>query len=128
MDELDYEALIDLAQHPHHHGVMEQPDLTLKGTNASCGDQVTIFIQFEKPDDPTSPIKAIQWVGEGCVISRASTSVLAEKIHCYHWSLSDIAALKAADVEEMLGMSHISPGRLKCLLLGVKTLAAKSYA
>jgi nitrogen fixation NifU-like protein len=44
-----------------------------KGSNPSCGDDVTVFVEMEN-----DTIKRITFDGEGCAISQASASLMTE--------------------------------------------------
>lgn len=125
MSDLYHEHILEEARDPQCQGVLPTPDQTLHGTNASCGDVVTITITFSEPGNPSSPISDIAWTGQGCVISQAAMSVLAGKIKAEHLTLAQVAALTESDLESMLGLSEVSIGRIKCLLLGLRTLQSK---
>lgn len=121
MDELLlYETLLDEARQPQHYGELATAELVLEGTNASCGDKVKIFVAFEA--GPESAITHLSWTGEGCVISQAAMSVLAEHIISQQLTLAEVARLTVSDLENLIGVTNISTGRIKCLLLGAKTL------
>ena len=120
------EQILEEAQTPQCYGEMSQADQTLHGTNASCGDVVTIYLTFEQAGDQRTPIKSISWVGQGCIISRAAMSVLAGKINQEKLTLEQIRNLSETDIEKLLGLSEISIGRIKCLALGLRTLQLES--
>lgn len=120
-DDLYREQLLEESSSPQYFGVMENPDLVVHERNASCGDEITLFLQFSEPKKPLSLIKALSWTGAGCAISRASMSVLAGKVLREKLTLPKVAMLTKSDLEKLLGIENISPGRLKCLLLGLQT-------
>lgn len=122
MDDLQYEVLIDEARQPRHYGEMTHPDLTLEGVNASCGDSVKVFLKLQDPSDSDSAVHEVSWIGQGCIISQASMSVLADHILTQGLSISQAAAVTQAELEKLVGLEHISTGRIKCLTLGVSTL------
>lgn len=122
MNDLYQEQIIDEAREPQQYGQMPDADLTFKGVNASCGDQLSIFLKFAKKGDKTSPITDLRWQGQGCVISQASMSMLAGKIISHKMTLAQLQTLNESDLEKMLGIPQVSIGRIKCLLLGLRTL------
>lgn len=122
MDDLQYEALIDEAKQPSHYGQLADADVVLHGFNASCGDRVDIFLKLENAADPHSPITAIGWVGEGCIISRATMSVLAQHILDQGLTVAQASQITVRELEQLVGLEHISTGRIKCVTLGVNTL------
>jgi len=122
MNDMYHEQIIEEARQPQFYGRLVAVEMTLEGKNASCGDEVTIFLKFARKDDPTSPIAVLSWEGQGCVISRAAMSVLAGKIIEQKMTLTEIKNLSETDLEELLGLPQISIGRIKCLVLGLRTL------
>lgn len=125
IDDLYHEAMLEEVKNPFHSGQMSDADLVLHGTNASCGDVVSIYLQFENPTDKTSPIKEITWQGTGCVISRAGVSTLARLISQQKLTLPQASQLTQEIMEKELGLENISVNRIKCLLLAVNTLKRK---
>ena len=59
-------------EHKHH---LECPNMSLKGRNPSCGDEITLELQVED-----GYIKDASFVGIGCAISQASTSIMIDLI------------------------------------------------
>jgi len=118
MDDLYQEIIIEEYRHPQHYGALEAPDLTLTERNSSCGDEMQITLKF----DADKNILDLKWRGEGCVISKATMSLLSDKILREHTTLQDIKKFQQSDLEELLGIHQISVGREKCLLLGLTAL------
>ncbi len=74
MDELRelYQSLIlDHSQHPHNFKVLENANHSANGHNPLCGDQITLYMKVEN-----DVIKNISFQGQGCAISKASTSIM----------------------------------------------------
>jgi nitrogen fixation NifU-like protein len=84
--------------------------------NASCGDQVTVAI-----DVVDGVIQNIHWTGEGCAISQASASLLAE-----HLTGKPLSIAQDFSDEQMLELIKLplSPARVKCATLTLRTLHA----
>ncbi len=118
-DEIYREAILEHSQHPRHHGTLEQPDFTYEDANPLCGDQLRIDIEVKD-----GRIADVRFSGHGCAISQAATSMLCERI--MGMSVEDVRRLSKDDVLEMLGI-ELGPVRLKCALLGLKTLKAGVY-
>jgi len=121
MNDLYQEVLIEEARHPQNFGQLADADTVLKERNASCGDDITIYLKLAADKDS---IIDLSWEGHGCIISQAAMSVLSAKIKADQLSLNDIAKLPTAEIEKLLGIEEISPGRLKCLLLGKQALVS----
>lgn len=116
MDELYQEIVLDHGQHPRNVGSIPHPSGSVRFGNASCGD--TIHIDFQI--DSAGKIAELKWTGEGCVLSRAAASALSE------WAVGrtvvDVQALSTVDMQALLGLPAIAPGRLKCLMLAVAAM------
>lgn len=102
-------------EHPSNRGVIEDAQIKHRDMNTLCGDQVTIYALLEG-----SKIKDIKFQGVGCAISMASTSMLTEKVK--GMDIGDVLKLGQKDVLEMLGVGSLSPMRIKCAMLGLRTL------
>ncbi|QQL45211.1 Fe-S cluster assembly sulfur transfer protein SufU [Sulfuriroseicoccus oceanibius] len=75
-----FEAVI--LQH-HKHPVHEVEEIGSCGcgqqiTNPLCGDEVTIIIPKDQPAHQT--LDSLQFIGNGCAISRASASILTNEL------------------------------------------------
>lgn len=116
MSELYQEVLLEEAKHPQNQGQLLDADTVLTQTNASCGDQVTIYL---KVDSQSHRITDLKWEGQGCIISQAAMSLLSQVILERKLTVSETNDFTQSDVEELLGIEEISPGRIKCLMLGV---------
>ncbi len=114
MDELYKENILDHYRNPHNKRAIS--DFTFKGEghNASCGDNITLFMKIE--DDK---VVDVSFDGEGCAISQASTSMLTDKIK--GMNKDELKLLSPGDVYNMLGIK-ISQGRTKCALLPFEAL------
>jgi nitrogen fixation protein NifU and related proteins len=66
----------------------------------------------------------VRFVGRGCAISQASASILTEEIKGK--SLDEVKAIDRQHILENLGIP-ISPARVKCALLGLKTLKGAAW-
>lgn len=59
----------------HNRKQLEDPDLSERGHNPSCGDDITLDIKLED-----GIIKDASFHGHGCAISQASTSIMIDLI------------------------------------------------
>ncbi len=117
MDDLYQEVILAEARSPKNQGELSAPDLAGTQINASCGDTVRVTMKLST-DKKT--ITDIRWQGTGCIISQASLSVMSELVK--GTSLMEVRAMTAETVLEHLGLTTMSPGRMKCLLLGLHTI------
>lgn len=116
-DDLYHESLLAEARSPKNQGVLTNPTLEGVQTNASCGDTVRVMILL---DSTGTLIEDIKWQGSGCIISQASLSVVSSLIKGK--SLEIVRDFSPTTLLTHLGLESITPGRRKCLLLGLKTI------
>lgn len=72
--QLYQEVILDHGKHPRNHRHPPGANLTARGYNPLCGDQVTIFLQT----DDQGRITDAAFEGRGCAISIASASMMTE--------------------------------------------------
>ncbi len=125
MSDLYHEVILDQLKHPAHQGQLGHPSVVHSETNASCGDQITIYLAA--PDSathssthPSTPV--FTWQGQGCAISQATMSLLASHVHDRTLTELAILDLNERDLLQLVGLSAINPGRRKCLQLGLRAL------
>lgn len=75
LDELYREVILDHYRHPRRRGRLEHPDAHADGQNPLCGDEVTVDLAFDG-----ERVTAVGITGQGCSISQASASMMAEAI------------------------------------------------
>ena len=71
------EVILDHYRHPQHAGLRDNFNAEVHHVNTSCGDELTLRVHLSK--DGTT-VEDISYDAEGCSISQASTSVMAEEI------------------------------------------------
>jgi nitrogen fixation NifU-like protein len=115
MDDFYREEILDHYFSSSQRGRLDRPSLAADGTNPLCGD----IIHLEIAVDADGTISAARFEGEGCAISQAAVSMLTE--HLEGRSTAEARAFSAEDMLHMLKIP-LTPARLKCGLLGWKTL------
>ena len=129
MDSLYQEIILDHYRHPHHRGLQEHFDAEVHHVNPTCGDEVTVRVRLDN-----GVVAEVTHDGQGCSISQASTSVMADLVTGR--TLDDAMALQAEFLELMQGRGEVEPdedvlddavafagvarypARVKCALLG----------
>jgi nitrogen fixation NifU-like protein len=108
------DEILDLYNNPRNSGKIEDADIEVEGENPSCGDHLTLYVNLED-----GKISEIKHESEACAICTASTSILTEEVE----GLSDeeVQSLDKDWMLEKLGID-VSPMRMKCALLGLKTI------
>ena len=116
-DDMYRRHILDHYGNPRHWGRLEEPDVVADADDPSCGDQV----HYELGISPQGRVERVAFEGEGCMISMASASILAE--HAEGKSVEELAGLTEDD---MLALVHapIVPRRRRCALLPLNVLQA----
>jgi nitrogen fixation NifU-like protein len=118
-DNIYREIIMDHYRNPRNRGHLDPADISHEEQNPLCGDEVHIDVRIT--DDI---ITGIAFDGRGCAISQASASILTEMVKGR--SVEEAKALTKDDIIEELGIP-LSAARMKCALLGLKTLKAGLY-
>ncbi|MBA2716009.1 MAG: SUF system NifU family Fe-S cluster assembly protein [Propionibacteriales bacterium] len=125
-----YQAIIlDHYRDPHHAGLREPFEAEVHHVNPTCGDEVTLRVHVV---DGT--VSDISYDAEGCSISQASTSVLADLLigkpvkeaMTVHETFVDLMQGRGqvepdeAVLEDGVAFAGVAkfPARVKCALLG----------
>jgi nitrogen fixation protein NifU and related proteins len=135
------EILLRHQREPAHHGIPSQASVILTETNRVCGDHVRIGFHIED-----GHITHIGHESDGCLLCRASVSVLCQTLHGapenavpdlykavarltdFHQSLPDEAALETAvyaasdaknQLQDIQALAEVRkfPTRRKCVMM-----------
>lgn len=115
MDNMYREYILDHGTNPRNRGVLTPADIDHEEKNHLCGDRLRLTIQF----DADHRIAALNWDGEGCVISQATASMLSEDL--IGQTVNDLASLTRQDVLDLLGIP-LTMNREKCALLSLRVI------
>jgi nitrogen fixation NifU-like protein len=117
---VDYSRIIEIWKNAPNRGEMKDADLVVEGANPICGDKVRIFLRIKD-----GKIKDASFTGEGCAISIASASLLAD--YAKGKTLDEVRELGKGKVMELLGLDlSKNPSRLKCALLPLMAIKNKN--
>lgn len=101
LKELYQDVLLDYFQSSAHKGKIENPDFRSRGINPVCGDDIEITMNAKS----SGGIEKIRYSGHGCVISQASSAMMAE---CLEGKTAPEArALISAFKDMMLSQSDV---------------------
>ncbi len=115
-EEMYKENILDHYREPHNAGRIDGATFSRKELNPSCGDTIELFVKIED-----GKVADAKFDGHGCAISQASVSMLTDRIK--GMDLDALGKLSKEDVFRLLGV-EIGMTRLRCALLGLKTLEA----
>ena len=119
MDDMYRDYILDHYKNPRNAGALAGATNTYHDSNPLCGDEITMALLID--DDR---VKDVRFIGKGCAISQASASILTEEIKGK--TLDEVKGIDRQHVLENLGIP-ISPARVKCALLGLKTLKGAAW-
>ncbi len=108
------ENLLDYYQNPRNKGRIENATVSVSGGNPGCGDVVTMYVTIEN-----GIAKQIRFDGQGCTISQAGASMVAEK-----YEGEPIEEIEAASTDDMIDEMgrEVVVSRLRCATVGIGTL------
>lgn len=109
------EFLMDHYENPRNYGPLEHSDVSLNGGNPGCADVITMHARF----GADGRLEAVNWEGEGCTISRAAASYVAEITE--GMTAEEIEAMSFQDLMEQLGRELVMT-RPTCATLALGTL------
>jgi len=132
LESMYQQIILDHYKHPHHRQLPETFDAEVHHVNPTCGDEVTLRVSVVE-----GRIADLGWVGEGCSISQASTSVMSELVVgepvdqaldlsstflelMQSRGESQISEDQADALDDAIAFEGVSkyPARVKCALLG----------
>ena len=116
-DDLYREYLVELYRHPHNFGLMDSPDVRQEGVNPLCGDQVTVDLLLDG-----EKVRGARFVGKGCAVSIAAASILTDLAPTR--TVPELMAMDEAAMVSEMGLQSLTPARVKCAVLALKTLQA----
>ena len=129
LESLYQEIILDHYRSPQHAGLREPFDSEVHHVNPTCGDEVTLRVRVAD-----GVVEDVSYDAEGCSISQASTSVLADLL--IGKTVADAMQVHETFVELMQGRGKVEPdedmledgiafagvakfpARVKCALLG----------
>ncbi len=120
------QQVIELWRNPLNYGPTPGADATAHEDNPLCGDEITLYLKLKRPlpkKITDAAIEGASFVGQGCAISRASSSLLTGDLKGR--TLHEVLELQPKRVRELLGV-EISAARVKCAMLPLR--AAKAAA
>ncbi len=108
------EEILEHYRNPQNFGKITNFSVSAKQANPFCGDDVEMFVDLGK-----DIIKNIGFVGRGCAISMAGSSMLTEFVKGK--TKEELTKFSEKDMLELLGI-EVSETRKKCVLLALSVL------
>jgi nitrogen fixation NifU-like protein len=79
LDALYQEIILDHYKNPHHAGLREPYEAEVHHVNPTCGDELTLRVHLAGTGTD-AVVEDVSYDAEGCSISQASTSVMADLV------------------------------------------------
>jgi nitrogen fixation protein NifU and related proteins len=132
LNSLYQELILQHYRKPRNRGSLEAPDAEIHMNNPVCGDEIVLHLRLSG-----DRIEAVRFQGQGCSISQASASMMAQQVE--GMSVPEARALAARFLEMMHGSAEAArdrelgdlralagvakfPVRVKCALLAWNAL------
>jgi nitrogen fixation NifU-like protein len=133
IDDLYHEVILDHCRNPHNQDALDDPDVSARGVNPFCGDEVDLQIVLDSGRVSRTGVQS-----KGCSISRAAASLLSDAVQGK--TIDEIETMAAgfrrmmtapgsstgntADLGDLQALSgvHRFPVRIKCALLAWSAL------
>ena len=106
LDSLYQEIILDHYRSPHHAGLREPFEAEVHHVNPTCGDEVTLRVHLEG-EAGHETVTDVSYDAEGCSISQAATSVMADLV--IGQPVSRALETHEAFVELMHGRGKVEP-------------------
>ena len=100
LTDLYQEIILSHNRRPRNEGVLDPCDCQAEGFNPLCGDRITVYVS----KDCDGRLEKVQFLGEGCAISRASASIMTlqlagASVEEAHAKIAEIAKLLTQEDE-----------------------------
>jgi len=119
MTKIDDFFIVDRAKNPRFKGTIGQYTCMASGSNAFCGDSLTVEL-FLDHSSPAIVVSDATYDGFACSLCIASADVLCEKI--IGKGLGFISSISLDDVLLWLGGLEAGVTRKKCILLPLELI------
>ena len=131
LEQMYQDVILDHYKHPHHRGLREPFNDEVAHVNPTCGDEVTLRVTLS---DDGEQVTDVSYDGQGCSISQAATSVLADQVigaslgdaiktvEAFNEMITSRGAIEGDEdvIGDGIAFAGVSkyPARVKCALLG----------
>ena len=114
MTSIYQERILQHASYPHNFGRLPSATGKVILDNPLCGDKIQMEVEIVG-----EIVMCAMFTGKGCAISKASASLLTDKVKGK--SISELRKWDKVSMIKMLGID-LGPNRLKCALLPLEAL------
>lgn len=131
LEQMYQDVILDHYKHPHHRGLREPFSAEVHHVNPTCGDEITLRVTLSGDSEQ---ILDVSYDGQGCSISQAATSVLADlvigesvgdalkKVQAFTEMITSRGGVEGDEgvIGDGIAFAGVAryPARVKCALLG----------
>lgn len=131
LEQMYQEVILDHYRRPQHSGLREPFGAEVHHVNPTCGDELTLRLRLS---DDLATVEDVSYEAQGCSISQASVSMMAELITGrpvaesnevfdeFHRMISSRGQHEGDEdvLDDAVALAGVSryPARVKCALLG----------
>ncbi|NMB57096.1 iron-sulfur cluster assembly scaffold protein [Candidatus Beckwithbacteria bacterium] len=108
--------LVKLFKNPHNFGTLEDADIEIVETNATCGDEIKMQIKLDKK---TKKVVDVKYVCFGCLVCITSSSVFTDMMKGK--TLAEVKKITLEDINKVLQIP-ITSAKLNCISLSMKAV------
>ncbi len=110
------DLLLDHYENPRNKGKLDDADVSTSGGNPGCGDIVTMHVKIRD-----GMLDTVRFEGEGCTISQAGASIVAERFEGR--PTSEVEEVGFEEIVDTMGKDVVT-SRLRCATVALGTLKA----
>jgi len=100
-------------------GKLDSADIKIEGAGTQCGDVINLYIKLEN-----GIIKDAKFDGDACILSTISADIFLSKI--IGMNIKEAVKISENSYLEEFPI-NVSPGRIGCVLLPLRTLKRSEY-
>ena len=120
-ESLYQEHILDHYEDPYNRGRCASCTHVHEDKNPLCGDRIRMELQI----DDEGTMREVWFNGDGCCISQAAASMLAERFDGRH--IDEVKRFTAEDMLELFG-ARLTPNRQKCCLLAWRVMQSAIFS
>lgn len=106
LESMYQEIILDHYRRPLHRGLRDPYDAEVHHINPTCGDELTLRVDVEG-SGTAAVVKDVSYEAQGCSISQAATSVMAELV--IGKQVQEALAIQSAFLEMMQSRGTVEP-------------------
>ncbi len=132
LNALYQQLILEHYRRPRNRGTLEAPDVEVRMNNPTCGDEIVLQLRLRD-----GVVESVRFAGQGCSISQASASMMAQRLEGKRLEEADALAARfremlhgsaeaagdkaLGDLRALAGVARF-PVRVRCAMLAWNAL------